>query len=229
MPVTPDWMSDQPLIQAEGIVKAYGTLPVLRGISLNIQKGEIVAVVGPSGAGKSTLLHILGTIDKADRGTVRYGQTEVARLGDRALSRFRNRNIGFVYQQHQLLPELSARENVLLPAMIGNDYGPQTDAYLLELLELMGIRERADHRPSQLSGGEQQRFAVARALINRPQVVLADEPSGNLDTTHARQLHDLFFTLRTQYQQTFVIVTHNPELAARADRTLQLIDGKLGP
>lgn len=222
-------MSDAPLIQAEGLVKNYGTLTVLRGIDLHIRREEIVAVVGPSGAGKSTLLHILGTVDKPDKGSVHYEQTDVMRLGDRELSRFRNRNIGFVYQQHQLLPEFSAHENVLLPAMIGDLHTRETDAYLDELFGLMGIKARAGHRPSQLSGGEQQRFAVARALINRPKVVLADEPSGNLDTYHARQLHELFFTLRDRYGQTFVIVTHNPELAARADRTLHLTDGQLGP
>lgn len=220
-------MSDAPLIQAQGLIKNYGALPVLRGINLSIQKGEIVAVVGPSGAGKSTLLHLLGTVDRPDQGSVFYDNTDVMRLADRELSRFRNRNVGFVYQQHQLLPEFSARENVLLPALIGDLRTPGTDAYMLELFELMGIRARAEHRPSQLSGGEQQRFAVARALINRPKVVLADEPSGNLDTLHARQLHDLFFTLRDQYEQTFVIVTHNPELAARADRALHLTDGQL--
>ena len=222
-------MSDAPLIQAEGLVKNYGTLTVLRGIDLHIRREEIVAVVGPSGAGKSTLLHILGTVDKPDKGSVHYEQTDVMRLGDRELSRFRNRNIGFVYQQHQLLPEFSAHENVLLPAMIGDLQTRETDAYLDELFGLMGIKARAGHRPSQLSGGEQQRFAVARALINRPKVVLADEPSGNLDTYHARQLHELFFTLRDRYGQTFVIVTHNPELAARADRTLHLTDGQLSP
>jgi len=222
-------MSDAPLIQAEGLVKNYGTLTVLRGIDLHIRREEIVAVVGPSGAGKSTLLHILGTVDKPDKGSLHYEQTDVMRLGDRELSRFRNRNIGFVYQQHQLLPEFSAHENVLLPAMIGDLHTRETDAYLDELFGLMGIKARAGHRPSQLSGGEQQRFAVARALINRPKVVLADEPSGNLDTYHARQLHELFFTLRDRYGQTFVIVTHNPELAARADRTLHLTDGQLGP
>lgn len=220
-------MSDAPLIQARELVRNYGTLPVLRGINLSIQKGEIVAVVGPSGAGKSTLLHILGTIDKPDKGSVFYESTDVMRLPDRELSRFRNQNVGFVYQQHQLLPEFSARENVLLPAMIGNVHNRATETYMDELFALMGVAERAHHRPSQLSGGEQQRFAVARALINRPKVVLADEPSGNLDTRHARQLHDLFFTLRGQYGQTFVIVTHNPELAERADRTLHLTDGQL--
>jgi len=220
-------MSDAPFIQAKEIVRNYGTLPVLRGINLSIQKGEIVAVVGPSGAGKSTLLHILGTIDKPDKGSVFYENTDVMRLPDRDLSRFRNQNVGFVYQQHQLLPEFSARENVLLPAMIGDTHNSTTEEYMHELFTLMGVAERAHHRPSQLSGGEQQRFAVARALINRPKVVLADEPSGNLDTRHARQLHDLFFTLRGQYGQTFVIVTHNPELAERADRTLHLTDGQL--
>ena len=220
-------MSDAPLIQAQGLIKNYGALPVLRGINLSIQNGEIVAVVGPSGAGKSTLLHLLGTVDRPDQGSVFYDNTDVMRLADRELSRFRNRNVGFVYQQHQLLPEFSARENVLLPALIGDLRTPETDSYMLELFELMGIRARAEHRPSQLSGGEQQRFAVARALINRPKVVLADEPSGNLDTLHARQLHELFFTLRDQYDQTFVIVTHNPELAARADRALHLTDGQL--
>jgi lipoprotein-releasing system ATP-binding protein len=220
-------MSDAPFIQAKELFRNYGTLPVLRGINLSIQKGEIVAVVGPSGAGKSTLLHILGTIDKPDKGSILYESTDVMRLSDRELSRFRNLNVGFVYQQHQLLPEFSARENVLLPAMIGNIHNRETEDYMDELFELMGVAERSHHRPSQLSGGEQQRFAVGRALINRPKVVLADEPSGNLDIRHARQLHDLFFTLRERYGQTFVIVTHNPELAERADRTLHLTDGQL--
>ncbi|NBU73110.1 MAG: ABC transporter ATP-binding protein, partial [Bacteroidetes bacterium] len=183
-------MSDAPLIQANGLIKRYGALPVLRGINLSIQKGEIVAVVGPSGAGKSTLLHILGTVDRPDQGSVYYDNTDVMRLADRELSRFRNRNVGFVYQQHQLLPEFSARENVLLPAMIGHLRTPETDAYMDDLFGLMDIQLRADHRPSQLSGGEQQRFAVARALINRPKVVLADEPSGNLECVLVKRRED---------------------------------------
>ena len=213
------------MIEATGIEKYYGTLHVLKGVSLRVSEAEVVAIVGASGAGKSTLLQILGTLDRPDAGALRIGGADVLRLRGNELARFRGRHIGFVFQAHHLLPEFTAAENVCLPALIaGEGMGPARQR-AMELLALLGLESRATHRPQELSGGEQQRVAVARALINRPAVVLADEPSGNLDSAHADELHRLFFTLRDQLRQTFVIVTHNPLLAAMADRCIELKDG----
>ncbi len=213
------------MIQAEGIQKAFGTLKVLKGIDLNINKGEIVSVVGASGAGKTTLLQIIGTLDRADKGKIIIKDTEVSTLNDKQLSAFRNANIGFVFQFHHLLPEFTAIENVMMPALIAKIPTSKARNKSIELLELLGLSERLSHKPSELSGGEQQRVAVARALVNEPAVVLADEPSGNLDSKSAEELHNLFFSLREKLNQTFVIVTHNSLLAKMADRTLTMHDG----
>ena len=213
------------MIQANGIRKSFGNLEVLKGIDLQIAKQEIVSIVGASGAGKSTLLHILGTLDRADQGTLLIEGNEVNKLNDRSLAEFRNKHIGFVFQFHHLLPEFTALENICIPAFIGGTPKEEAEKHALQLLEYLNLTDRKDHKPSQLSGGEQQRIAVARALINRPTVVLADEPSGNLDSKSAQELHQLFFRLRDEFQQTFVIVTHNPELAAMSDRTITIKDG----
>lgn len=217
------------MITAENLNKSYGSLHVLRDISLTINQGEVVSIVGPSGAGKTTLLQILGTLDRPDSGTLRYGNTEVSKLKEKDLARFRNEHIGFVFQAHHLLPEFTALENVCIPALIKGSPMKEAEARAMELLSVMKVDQRATHKPAALSGGEQQRVAVARALMNRPMAILADEPSGNLDTQHARELHQLFFTLRDQYRQTFIIVTHNPELAAMADRRITLRDGQQQP
>ena len=215
------------MIQATGIHKSYGSLEVLKGIDLHIAKKEIVSIVGASGAGKSTLLHILGTLDKADRGQLIIDGTEVSKLNDTLLAAFRNQKIGFVFQFHHLLPEFTALENVCIPAYIGGMGKKEATEKAMQLLDYLNLSERKDHKPSQLSGGEQQRVAVARALINQPAVVLADEPSGNLDSKSAEELHRLFFSLRDEMGQTFVIVTHNPTLAAMSDRTITIKDGKI--
>ena len=193
---------------------------------MEINQGEVVSIVGPSGAGKTTLLQILGTLDHPDSGTLLYGDIEVSKLKEKELARFRNEHIGFVFQAHHLLPEFTALENVCIPALIRGVPMKEASERALELLTFMKVDHRATHKPQALSGGEQQRVAVARALMNRPMAVLADEPSGNLDSQHARELHELFFSLREQYNQTFVIVTHNEELAAMADRKITIIDGK---
>ena len=213
------------MIQATDIHKSFGSLEVLKGIDLHIAKKEIVSIVGASGAGKTTLLHILGTLDRADRGSLLIEGTEVNTLSDRYLASFRNQKIGFVFQFHHLLPEFSALENICIPAFIGGVPKDAAVKHAMELLDYLNLTERKDHKPAQLSGGEQQRVAVARALINRPAVVLADEPSGNLDSASAKELHKLFFKLRDELGQTFVIVTHNPELAAMSDRTITIKDG----
>jgi len=213
------------MIRAENIHKAYGSLEVLKGISLEIKKAEIVSIVGASGAGKSTLLHILGTLDKADRGSVVIQEKETAHMNEKKLSAFRNKAIGFVFQFHHLLPEFTAVENICIPAYIAGDSKKIALEKAGKLLELMGLNDRMDHKPSALSGGEQQRVAVARALVNNPAVVLADEPSGNLDSSSSEELHKLFFKLRDGLEQTFVIVTHNRELAEMADRQLRIKDG----
>ncbi|MBP5645498.1 MAG: ABC transporter ATP-binding protein [Bacteroidales bacterium] len=215
------------MITVEHLNKSYGTLQVLRDVNLAIQQGEIVSIVGASGAGKTTLLQILGTLDKPDNGHILYDEVDITTLGDSALARFRNRHIGFVFQFHNLLPEFTALENVCLPALIAGKSMKEAVDEAMPLLQFLNIEARASHKPAQLSGGEQQRFAVARALINKPTVVLADEPSGNLDTKHAAELHDLFFRLRDQYKQTFVIVTHNTLLAAKSDRQIELRDGQV--
>ncbi len=199
---------------------------MLRNINLTIEKGEVVSIVGASGAGKTTLLQILGTLDCPDSGEIMYGDVDVTRLKERELARFRNEKIGFVFQAHHLLPEFSAVENVMIPALIRGEKQDEARRRAMELLEHMGLANRSEHKPSAMSGGECQRVAVARALMNKPMVVLADEPSGNLDSQHARQLHELFFTLRQEMGQTFVIVTHNEELAAMADRKITIVDGK---
>lgn len=213
------------MIHANGIHKSYDSLEVLKGIDLHINKQEIVSIVGASGAGKSTLLHIIGTLDKADRGQLVIDGTEVNRLNDTALAAFRNKKIGFVFQFHHLLPEFTAIENICIPAYIGGMGKKEAADKAMQLLDYLNLTDRKDHKPSELSGGEQQRIAVARALINNPAVVLADEPSGNLDSQSAQELHRLFFRLRDEMHQTFVIVTHNPELAAMSDRTITIKDG----
>ncbi len=213
------------MIEAKNIVKSYNGLQVLKGINLFIQTGEIVSIVGASGAGKTTLLQILGTLDFPDAGEITIAGNRVTGLKPNALSAFRNKHIGFVFQFHQLLPEFTALENVCLPAWIGGTPKAQAEKKAKELLSYLNLSERMLHKPSALSGGEQQRVAVARALINSPDVLLADEPSGNLDSQNAKELHDLFFRLRDEFKQTFVIVTHNEELANRADRKLTIRDG----
>ena len=216
------------MIKAENIHKIYGDLEVLKGVDLHIKKSEIVAIVGPSGAGKTTLLQILGTLDKATSADILViNNQEVTRLKDKALSKFRNKHIGFIFQFHQLLPEFTALENVCIPAYIANKPKQMVLKEAKEILDFLGLSERMDHKPGELSGGEQQRVAVARALINKPDVIFADEPSGNLDTASSKSLHELFFTLRERFEQTFVIVTHNMELASMADRKLEMKDGRM--
>ncbi len=215
------------MIKAENLHKKYGDLEVLKGVSLHIKKGEVVSIVGPSGAGKTTLLQLIGTLDKPTNNDYQLiiNQTDLKGLSDKELSKFRNRQIGFIFQFHQLLPEFTALENVAIPAYIAGIDKKTADKKAAELLDLLGLSERKDHKPGKLSGGEQQRVAVARALINNPAVIMADEPSGNLDSENAKQLHKLFFELRDRFNQTFVIVTHNEELAGMSDRKLFMKDG----
>jgi len=215
------------MIIARDIYKSYGSLNVLKGINLEIKDAEVVSIVGASGAGKTTLLHILGTLDRSDKGTIELNTVSVHSLKDRELSRFRNKEIGFVFQFHYLLPEFTAIENVCIPGYIAKTNSAEVRHKAKELLTMLGLGSRLDHKPSELSGGEQQRVAVARALINGPSVVFADEPSGNLDSANAKDLHNLFFTLREKFKQTFVIVTHNEELAGMADRKLVMKDGMI--
>jgi len=214
-------------IKATNIHKKYGELEILKGIDLEISKGEIVSIVGSSGAGKTTLLQILGTLDKPDMGDISIAGQEINRLGQKALSNFRNKHIGFIFQFHQLLPEFTALENACLPAFIAGLNKKDAMAKGMELLGLLGLKDRVNHKPHELSGGEQQRVAVARALINQPSIVLADEPSGNLDSKNSDELHRLFFKLREQLGQTFLIVTHHDSFAAMADRTFVIEDGKI--
>lgn len=216
------------MIELKGITKSFGALQVLKGIDLTIYKGEVVSIVGPSGAGKTTLLQIMGTLDKADEGTVMIGGTDVGGLKENELSAFRNRQIGFVFQFHQLLPEFTALENVMIPALIGGMSSGEAQKKAKETLAFLGLSERASHKPAELSGGEKQRVAVARALINEPAVIFADEPSGSLDTQNKEELHRLFFDLRDQLGQTFVIVTHDEGLARLTDRTVHMVDGRIG-
>ena len=215
------------MITAKNIEKSYGKLSVLKGVNITINKGEIISIVGASGAGKTTLLHILGTLDKFNSGAVEINGTAISNLKDKKLAEFRNKNIGFVFQFHHLLPEFTALENVCIPAFIAGLSKTEAEKKATELLTFLGLVNRMHHKPSELSGGEQQRVAVARALINDPAVVLADEPSGNLDSATAKELHQLFFTLREKFNQTFVIVTHNEELANMADRKLTMRDGNI--
>jgi len=218
-------METDKMIHLEGITKSFDSLQVLKGIDLDIDKGEIVSIVGPSGAGKTTLLQIMGTLDKPDSGEVWIGGTSVKRMGETALSAFRNTHIGFVFQLHQLLPEFTALENVMIPAFIAGVAMKDATARAKELLAFMGLSDRVTHKPNELSGGEKQRVAVARALVNNPTVILADEPSGSLDTQNKEDLHRLFFELRDRFGQTFVIVTHDESLAKITDRTIHMVDG----
>ena len=215
------------MIKLEGITKSFGSLQVLKGIDLEINKGEIVSIVGPSGASKTTLLQIMGTLDEPDAGNVQIDGTVVSRMKEKELSAFRNKNIGFVFQFHQLLPEFTALENVMIPAFIAGVSSKEANEHAIRILDFMGLAERASHKPNELSGGEKQRVAVARALINDPAVILADEPSGSLDTHNKEDLHQLFFDLRERLGQTFVIVTHDEGLSKITDRTIHMVDGMI--
>jgi lipoprotein-releasing system ATP-binding protein len=215
------------MLSANDIHKKYGPVEVLKGVDITINSGEIVSIVGPSGSGKSTLLHILGTLDKPDRGEVFLSQENISRLQGNKLAGFRNKHIGFVFQFHHLLPEFSALENVCIPGWLTSRNKNEVKQKAQELLKILGLSQRLENKPNQLSGGEQQRVAVARALINKPDIVFADEPTGNLDTANAKELHNLFFDLRKEFSQTFLIVTHNEELARLSDRTLTMKDGKI--
>ena len=215
------------MIRAENIHKSFGTIEVLRGVSLSIKQGEIVSIIGTSGAGKTTLLQILGTLSKADSGSIKINDKKVNSLSEENLSKFRNQEIGFIFQSHHLLPEFTALENVCIPAWIKKDSKKITEERAIDILTNLGLSERLNHKPMELSGGEQQRVAVARALINKPSVIFADEPSGNLDTDSSKNLHELFFKLRDLYGQTFVIVTHNRSLAEMSDRMIEIKDGKI--
>lgn len=215
------------MIELQGIRKSFGDLEVLKGIDLSVNKREVISIVGPSGAGKTTLLQVLGTLYRPDAGSILFNGTDLSALGKKALARFRNEHIGFIFQFHQLLPEFTALENVFIPALIARKSEKKARERAAKLLNFLGLSERAHHKPSELSGGEQQRVAVARALMNEPDVILADEPSGSLDSRNKAELHKLFFNLRDQLGQTFIIVTHDVELAATTDRTIHLKDGKI--
>lgn len=215
------------MLTAKNIYKNYGTLQVLKGVDITITKGEIVSIVGSSGAGKSTLLHILGTLDKADSGEILLDNTRMDVLKGKPLAKFRNTHIGFVFQFHHLLPEFTALENVCIPGWIAGKKRREVTEKAMQLLETLHLKNRVENKPQQLSGGEQQRVAIARALINSPQIIFADEPTGNLDSKNAKELHELFIQLRDQFNQTFLIVTHNEELAALSDRTIHMKDGKI--
>lgn len=213
------------MIEIKNLTKSFGNLQVLKGVDLEIKKGEIISIVGPSGAGKTTLLQLIGTLDKPTSGVIRFNGEDVGSMNDSRLATFRNKHIGFVFQFHQLLPEFTALENIIIPALIAGRNRKEAEAEAMELLCLMGLEARAGHKPSEMSGGENQRVAVARALINHPDVILADEPSGSLDSHNKEELHRLFFELRDKFGQTFIIVTHDETLASYTDRTIKMIDG----
>ena len=213
------------MIQLKNITKSFGSLQVLRGIDLSVEEGQVVSIVGPSGAGKTTLLQIMGTLDKADSGQIIINGQDISALNQKKLSRFRNKHLGFVFQFHQLLPEFTALENIMIPAFIGGADKKEAEERARELLQFMGLADRATHKPNELSGGEKQRVAVARALVNHPDVIMADEPSGSLDSQNKEELHKLFFDLRDKYGQTFIIVTHDESLATLTDRTIHMKDG----
>ena len=213
------------MIEITDLTKEFGKLKVLKGVNLKVKKGEVISIVGPSGAGKTTLLQLIGTLDKPTGGSIRIGGEEVTGMNSKRLAAFRNRHIGFVFQFHQLLPEFTALENITIPALIAGRNNEEAEKEAMELLEMMGLKERAQHKPAEMSGGENQRVAVARALINHPDIVLADEPSGSLDSHNKEELHKLFFDLRDRFGQTFVIVTHDEKLASYTDRTIHMIDG----
>lgn len=215
------------MIEIKDLTKNYGDLQVLKGVSLTIEKGEVISIIGPSGAGKTTMLQLIGTLDKPTSGTILFNGEDVSKMGSNKLSTFRNRHIGFVFQFHQLLPEFTAIENIVIPALIAGRKRKEAEDEAMELLRIMGLEERAHHKPSELSGGENQRVAVARALINHPDVILADEPSGSLDSKNKEELHKLFFSLRDKFGQTFVIVTHDEGLASYTDRTIKMVDGTI--
>jgi lipoprotein-releasing system ATP-binding protein len=215
------------MLQAKGIQKSYGSLPILKGVDLEVKKGEIITIVGASGAGKSTLLHIIGTLDRPDQGSIQLNNVDINSLSPKKLSAFRNEEIGFIFQFHHLLPEFTALENICIPAFIAGKSKKDAEYKAFELLEMLGLSDRANHKPNELSGGEQQRVAVARAMVNDPALILADEPSGNLDSNNAENLHQLFVHLRDTLNQTFVIVTHNENLANLADRKVLMKDGQI--
>lgn len=215
------------MIKIENLTKRFGELEVLKGVDLHISKGEIISIVGPSGAGKTTLLQLIGTLDRPDGGSIRFNGEELGRMNSKRLAAFRNRHIGFVFQFHQLLPEFTALENIIMPALIAGRERKEAEKEAMKLLQIMGLKERAGHKPAEMSGGENQRVAVARALINHPDVVLADEPSGSLDSRNREELHKLFFDLRDRFGQTFIIVTHDESLASFTDRTIRMRDGKI--
>lgn len=217
------------MIEIKNLTKRFGNIQVLKGIDLKVEKGEVISIVGPSGAGKTTLLQIIGTLDKPDSGSILFNGEDLCRMSGKKLSTFRNRHIGFVFQFHQLLPEFTALENVTIPALIAGRSRNEAEQEALELLKIMGLEERVNHKPSEMSGGENQRVAVARALINRPDVVLADEPSGSLDSKNKEELHKLFFDLRDKFGQTFIIITHDENLASFTDRTIRMVDGIIEP
>ena len=213
------------MIDIKDIKKSFGSLQVLRGVNLHIDKGEVISIVGPSGAGKTTLLQLIGALDRPTSGSILFNGRDLASMSDKQLATFRNRQIGFVFQFHQLLPEFTALENIIIPALIAGRSRSEAEKEAMELLGIMGLQERAGHKPAELSGGENQRVAVARALINKPALILADEPSGSLDSKNKEELHKLFFELRARYGQTFLIVTHDEELARTTDRTIRMVDG----
>lgn len=213
------------MIEIENLTKRFGNLEVLKGVNLKVEKGEVISIVGPSGAGKTTLLQLIGTLDRPNSGSIRFNGEELTKMSEKRLARFRNKHIGFVFQFHQLLPEFTALENIIIPALIAGNDRKEAEKEAMELLRILGIEERAHHKPSEMSGGENQRVAVARALINHPDVILADEPSGSLDSKNKEELHRLFFDLRDRFGQTFIIVTHDEGLASFTDRTIRMVDG----